>query len=592
MLPPIAISLSDSNVLGNLLCLGFCWGFRHLPEQFGVFVWQIIRQLDAARKHICTGSPGGCCSHTYLVAPGDPIYTPPPKIRVKLDENPNLISSFGIVRRTCAIRLSLQLIASFSLDLPSTSIPMVADSFELKFRMRTGPRARSAHAGAIAKFVFALAVVGMSYFFGKFAVAEEITFSRPDIDTSILVAADSITRWQSGSYEVLYLRGGVKIRQQQMQAVAGEAILWVEIPVDAESDVHKVIAYLEDQVVIDLPRSGVVHAQTGVATDRIVDERWLGRFFTRQTVDLSRLAEPLGTGREPEIYARAQSALAAGAESSVQTVSFVKPQGQLVVSPQTGALQFVEPASQSQIQSSSSYLPSTNQVWQPEGAPTNLSNAAGPISSTAPVSGFTQQSPGSPFSVQITARDSSSDLNIKSFSNPQNPNERVSVGVGGFRIAINSSALDALESFRTDQDRQVNILADNLVQWDVTRADGTQSRQFYVEGNIVFSKDRRVIYAQKMFYDIDLQRGTILDTEILTPIPEYEGLVRLKADVVQQVDANNLEAYGAAITTSRLGVPRYWLQSENLSLTQRPVGATDPWTFAPLIDPGDWRSSD
>ena len=98
--------------------------------------------------------------------------------------------------------------------------------------------------------------------------------------------------------------------------------------------------------------------------------------------------------------------------------------------------------------------------------------------------------------------------------------------LGGFRIAINSSALDALEPFRPDQDQQVNILADNLVQWNVTRADGTQSRQFYVEGNIVFSKDRRVIYAQKMFYDIDLQRGTILDAEILTPVPQYHGLVR------------------------------------------------------------------
>lgn len=420
----------------------------------------------------------------------------------------------------------------------------------------------------------------------KYSVAEDITFARPDMDQSIFVSADSITRWQAGSYEVLHLNGSVTIGQQQMQAVANEAILWVEVPSGTESDVHKVIAYLEGQVTIDLPRIGAAHEHTGAATDRIVDEQWLGRFFTRQTVDLNRDAEPLGTNPAPDIFRRAQASLANGATPSVQAVSFARPQGQMVVSPHTGAIQFVEPANQNPPPGSSFYRAQPNQVWQPDNPSIGVPSSVVPENYSVPPGGvISPPNSGSPFSVQITGRDASSDLNIKSFSNPQNPNERVSIGVGGFRIAINSSAFESLETFRTDTDQQVNILADNLVQWNVTRADGCQCRQFYVEGNIVFSKDRRVIYAQKMFYDVDMQRGTILDAEVLTPVPQYQGLVRLKADVVQQVDANNLQAYGTAFTTSRLGVPRYWLQSENLSLDRRPTGATDPWTYEPVMDP-------
>jgi hypothetical protein len=72
-----------------------------------------------------------------------------------------------------------------------------------------------------------------------------------------------------------------------------------------------------------------------------------------------------------------------------------------------------------------------------------------------------------------------------------------------------------------------------------------------------------------MYYDANFQHGTILTAEILTPIPQYEGLVRMKADVIQQVDENNLYAIGAAFTTSRLAVPRYWLQSDNLEINRQ-----------------------
>ena len=72
---------------------------------------------------------------------------------------------------------------------------------------------------------------------------------------------------------------------------------------------------------------------------------------------------------------------------------------------------------------------------------------------------------------------------------------------------------------------------------------------------------------------------------MLTPVPEYQGLVRLKADVVRQLNENTWRAYNAAVTSSRLGVPRYWLQSSEVDLTRQPRPAVDPITGYATIDP-------
>ena len=141
---------------------------------------------------------------------------------------------------------------------------------------------------------------------------EDITFARPDPGSSISVSATQIRRWQVGAYEVLHLLGDVKIRQQDLQVASNEAIVWVEKPGSTESDAYKIITYLEGQVVIDLPRTGDPHQETGLSADRIVDEKWLGRFFTRATVDLDREAQPLGSVSAPEIFCACPSSAKPG----------------------------------------------------------------------------------------------------------------------------------------------------------------------------------------------------------------------------------------------------------------------------------------
>ena len=87
-----------------------------------------------------------------------------------------------------------------------------------------------------------------------------------------------------------------------------------------------------------------------------------------------------------------------------------------------------------------------------------------------------------------------------------------------------------------------------------------------------------------MYYNVNARQGTILDAQVLTQVPGYAGKVKLKADVLQQVDENNLQAIGAAFTTSRLGFPRYWVQSEALSLTRQPTFVYDDETGQQVFD--------
>ena len=406
--------------------------------------------------------------------------------------------------------------------------------------------------------------------------AQQVTFKRPDLQSSISVAASQATRWQQGHYEVLHLLGDVQIRQQGITASGNEAILWVEIPADSSvangSTPHKIIAYLEGQTVVEVSADG--------PSDRIVDEKWLGRFFTNATVDLNLNTRPLGDGSEPAIFSRAQKALAAGLDGSVVPAGFATPQQSVVVDPATGAIQTVTPSQTS----------NGEPVFQPPGLMGGQS-MIDPNSNAAPIPVQTSPrstAPGSnrsPFKINITSRDSTVAPNAKSFKNPQNANEFVTVAVGGIRIAINSPDIYNQPFFQGDRDPKLYILADNMVNWQFQLPDGSKRDQFYLEGNVVFAKGSRTIYADRMFYDADAQRGTILDAEVLTTVPDYAGAVRLKAEVVEQYDENNLQAFGSAFTSSRLGVPRYWLQSESVAIQGIPRRAVDPATGLPKIDP-------
>ena len=377
---------------------------------------------------------------------------------------------------------------------------------------------------------------------------------------------------------MLHLNGDVRIGQHSLSLAANEAILWVEIPdpfaasteSNGSTEPYKVIVYLEGDVEIDMTKPGQ-------RSDRLVDEVWLGRLFTSSTVDLSISAETLPDERRPSIFHRAQAALSDGVAVSVSPAQFVQPSSQTLINPQTGEAEqvTVQPVAQG------TFIDPNVPGFQvnPNQAPvvTRPSAPGGPIPNTR---------------INFSARDSAADFNGTYQTNPNNINERYFIGTGGVRVTIDSPELAQMEQFANDEEQQVVILADNVVAWQTTMADGATRWEAYLEGNVIFAKDKRVIYAKQMYYDANFQQGTILDAEILTPIEQFDGLVRLKADVIQQVDSNNLQAYGTALTTSRIGVPRYWLQSESIGLTRSQRPKTDPVTGAPVFNSQGIQESD
>ncbi|MCH2179695.1 MAG: organic solvent tolerance protein OstA [Mariniblastus sp.] len=428
-------------------------------------------------------------------------------------------------------------------------------------------------------------VIGLIYLGCTGANAQEISFSSPDLINPISVDASEITSWRQGQLQVIHLHGGVAISQERFNAAADDAILWIhELP---EPNTYKVVTYLESlngNVVIELGH-GSNDPTADSSLDRIVDATWLGRLYTNSSIDSAQPAAEL-QGEPPAVFIRAQQMLEQGRSTSVIPAQFPQ-QPQRLISPQTGQIQEVidGPAPrQDPFQGQFDLPPQMGPILtgqQPmETLPGQLPNSVLPD-----MPGFSSEVRGSGSQVNITARDSTVDLNLRVRNNPENTNESIWVGTGGVRVTIDSPEITRSATFQGDGDQQVVILADNVVAWQSAMYDGNDRWEIYLEGNVVFAKDRRVIYSKQMYYDVNGQRGTILNADILTPVREYQGLVRLKADVIEQVDQNQMQAYGAAFTTSRMGVPRYWAQAERIGLTRERVVDDNYLTGEPVYDP-------
>ena len=422
---------------------------------------------------------------------------------------------------------------------------------------------------------------------GKSKFEEKISFDLPESTHSISLDADQVKHWVEGNFEVLHLLGNVRINQATLTATAGEAIVWIEIPNDtaAPTTPHQVLVYLENTVAVDLASQSLPQKQH----DRITDQAWFGRLKTTGTVDLGRKSEEL-TASTPLLFNRAKQARDNNQTNPIQQVAFLQsfpidPMGssltsdgqvwvedsqfpgssvvqrpQTVVNPVTGQLQSI-PAGGFQA---------------PQNAPLQAVPAFAPTPTTPAQAGGQLTQGGSPFKILLSRRDPSISLDLKNFVNPNNPNEKVTLLTGGIRLAIETPAISNLPAFKDDNSRKLFVAADNAVQWQLTLPDGTRRNQFYLEGDVVFSKGARVINAQRMYYDVESQQGTILKADLRANVNGINGPVRIKAEVVQQSGENTVQAFGTAVTTSRLGVPRYWFQSESITLRENQVAPTSP----------------
>ena len=91
-----------------------------------------------------------------------------------------------------------------------------------------------------------------------------------------------------------------------------------------------------------------------------------------------------------------------------------------------------------------------------------------------------------------------------------------------------------------------------------------------------------------MYYNVQEERGVVLNSELLTPVPGYDGLIRLKAEVLEQVDKYHFNGFNGAVTSSRMGIPGYWLQSGSFAFQDSTGPVVGPTvTDSPLFAGGE-----
>jgi len=144
----------------------------------------------------------------------------------------------------------------------------------------------------------------------------------------------------------------------------------------------------------------------------------------------------------------------------------------------------------------------------------------------------------------------------------------------------------------------IDVSTDRLVIW--TRGIGVPDLtgqkpipddvpvEIYMEGNIVFREEddgERKIHADRMYYDVNNRIGIVLDAEMLTPVPNYEGMLRIKSEVLQQVGQDRFYARKSFITSSRMGRPGYRIETGDAYLEDHKRPLFDPLSGAPAINP-------
>jgi hypothetical protein len=358
---------------------------------------------------------------------------------------------------------------------------------------------------------------------------------------SITIAADWCCRWPQGNYEVWHLKGNCYINQGLTYARAPEAVLWIEN--HNPNEPHRVVVYLEaagkEQVVVDdtqleMPVDGEQGSRKSLPT-------WYKKFESTGELRM-RLPKPvIAAPRPPQIYERGLVQFNAKSNPDRQKLLQLAQYNE-----------FVPPAIAVQ--------PSATGMRRIEFFPRS---------------------------------DHPPEIQSKSLPN----GERAFIASGGIRVLVEGLPANDLPS-AFGPVGTVDITTDRAVIWTAGGDTGLGGQSFqsqdtpleiYMEGNIEFRQGERVVYAERMFYDVRRQVGVILDAELLTPLPktenfEYQGLVRLKAAAIRQLDAANFAATDALITTSRLEEPSYAFGADEITFQDLQTQAFDPQTGAVSTD--------
>ncbi|BBO36101.1 organic solvent tolerance protein OstA [Lacipirellula parvula] len=366
--------------------------------------------------------------------------------------------------------------------------------------------------------------------------ADDIQVASTATHEPISVAADSCTRWKEGVYDVWHLRGNCYLNQGLTYARGSEAVLWIDAR--EANGPTKVIAYFEapqgGHVAVDFRRAGAKASEDAVLGQQ-KSPTWFQRLETAAPLRWN-VPAPLGTTEaRPVIYERGLAQFNPDHRRQLMLAQYTE------------------------------FVP----------------NAAD--------GGATILPPGM-VKIDVFGRSDASP-NVTS-----DTRQGITMANGGIRIVIDGLTVDGMPAGMGPLG-QLDLSTDRAVIWSapgLTGAGGVQSKdaplEIYMEGNIEFRQGDRVVYADRMFYDVRRQIGVILNAELLTPLPrmgdfQYPGLVRLKADSIRQLDASHFSANNALITTSRLEEPTYDLSSQQMTFTDVQQPVVDPLTGMPVVAP-------
>jgi hypothetical protein len=376
-------------------------------------------------------------------------------------------------------------------------------------------------------------------------IAEAGRIEVPAVDPAerLGIKATQAAQWTEGAYDVWHLTGGVRIAQGTTEATAHEAVVWIEqeaVPDEAADQseptprVRGVLVRMAGNV-----RVGTT-AGDGSATEpndapaaTVRGEDWAGRFWTVRDPTLD-FASVVASPGAPPVY---------DGPSDVVQAAYEEPAGP------------IEPA-----QFSEFGAPMVPQV-----------NAA---ASTRRLRAFPR---------------SSVPLAIKWFPSPSGT-EWIAVITSGVNLVVDG----------VDPAGPLDISADRLVIWTQGQGQpdlqgnasqaGNVPLELYMEGNVVFRQGQRVVEAANMFYDVPRSSGIITGATVLTPVDNYSGAVRLRADVLRQVDRSRFVAERTGLTSSRLGVPSWEFRSRELMFSDEQIPLAGP-DGQPMVDPATGEPS-
>ena len=381
--------------------------------------------------------------------------------------------------------------------------------------------------------------------------AEIITFASRDPSAPIEVHADRSERVEEGAYEVWQLEGHCTVKQADILATGEQGVIWIRKTDGGRGGPTEVLLYLEgnsqQQVRVKRDSPPTQRQATTSNSDSFAGPSWLGRLRTTGSVRVQSPQRGVPTSAQP-------TKLRAIAErDAIRQVRFQQP----------------TPAA---LPSNPSLLPPGDVTIAPPTTVTPL----GSISAKR---------------VRVLGRDGGT-TNLEVVPDPIS-GQLVGTATGGIRVIVEGVEAPEVQQLGTSLGKIV-LETDNVVLWgpNIEQLQNGEATDFedlpleiYMEGNVVFREGDRVVYAERMYYDVRQRSGTVLDAEILTPVEQYEGLLRVRAEVLQQVDANTFQAFGGAVTSSRIGFPRYWLQADNVKLQDIQVPLTDYFTGEPERDP-------